>query len=68
MKISGDNTISTKIYDGGRIKSVKAKLRLKDDPEKFFEIEFTDDEKKWRQFESRFCFQPKNSGKRIWLV
>jgi hypothetical protein len=59
VKISGDNTISTKIYDGGRIKSVKAKLRLKDNPEKFFEIEFTDDENNGDNLKAGFVFSQK---------
>jgi hypothetical protein len=59
VKISGDNTISTKIYDGGLIKSVKAKLHLKDDPEKFFEIELTDDEKNGDNSKAGFVFSRK---------
>ena len=59
VKISGDNTISAKIYDGGRIKSAKAILRLKDDPEKFFEIEFTDDEKNGDNLKAGFVFSQK---------
>lgn len=39
VKISGDNTIQVKIYDGGLISSVKARLSLKDEPEKSFVAE-----------------------------
>jgi hypothetical protein len=39
LKISGDNTIQAKLYDGGEISTVKAILYLKDDPKKYFEIE-----------------------------
>lgn len=43
VKISGDNTIQAKLYDGGKLSSVKAKLRLKNNPEKYFEIELNND-------------------------
>ncbi len=39
VKLSGDNTIKVKLYDGGKITSVKAKFHLIEDPEKSFEIE-----------------------------
>ena len=38
VKLSGDNTLKAKIYDGGKIASVKARFRLKENPEKSFEI------------------------------
>lgn len=59
VKISGDNTIQVKIYDGGRITSVKARLRLKDDPKKFFEMELNNDGKEGDRSESDFVFSKK---------
>ena len=38
VKISGDNTIQAKLYDGGKISTVKARLHLKDEPEKSFTV------------------------------
>ena len=43
MHIPGDNIIQAKVYDGSKIQSVKAKLILKDDPSKSFEVELKDD-------------------------
>ena len=43
IDISGDNTIQAKLHDGGKISSVKARLCLKDEPEKSFEVELFDD-------------------------
>jgi hypothetical protein len=43
VHIRGDNTLQAKIYDGSKIQSVKAKLILKDDPTKSFEVELNDD-------------------------
>ena len=43
VKVSGDNVIQAKIYDGGKIQTVKAKLISIEAPEKFFEVELTDD-------------------------
>jgi hypothetical protein len=45
VKISGDNTIRAKLYDGGKISVVKAKFQLKDKPEKSFIIELNNDGK-----------------------
>jgi hypothetical protein len=41
--IPGDNIIQVKLYDGSKIKNVKAKLILSDDPKKFLEVELKDD-------------------------
>jgi hypothetical protein len=45
VQIPGDNILRVKLSDGSKIKSVKAKLilRVKDEPEKSFEIELNDD-------------------------
>ncbi len=59
VKISGDNTIQVKIYDGGRITSVKTRLRLKDDPGKFFEKELYIDGKEGDRNDSDFVFSKK---------
>ena len=42
-KITGDNIIQARVYDGSKIQKVNVKLTLKDNPEKFFEIELRDD-------------------------
>ena len=59
VKISGDNTIETKIYDGGKIKTVKARFRLKEDQGKFFEIEINDDGKDGDHSKADFVFSRK---------
>jgi hypothetical protein len=43
VQIPGDNIIQAKIYDGSKIKFVKAKLIAKDDPAKSFDVELKDD-------------------------
>ncbi|HEY6979127.1 MAG TPA: alpha/beta hydrolase-fold protein [Chitinophagaceae bacterium] len=43
VQIHGDNIIQAKVYDGSKIQSVKAKLILKDDSSKSFEVELKDD-------------------------
>ena len=45
VRITGDNVIQIKMYDGSKINSVKAKLILKDNPGKFFKIKLNDDGK-----------------------
>ena len=43
VRIPGDNVIQARIYDGAAVQSVKARLILKADPTKSFEIELKDD-------------------------
>ena len=43
VKGSGDNVIEAKVYDGGKIQTVKAKLISGDNPEKILEIELKDE-------------------------
>ena len=43
VHIAGDNIIQAKVYDGSKIQHVKAKLTLKNDTTKAFEIELKDD-------------------------
>lgn len=45
IQLPGDNTVSVKLYDGSKIKTVKAVviLRIKDKPEERFEVELNDD-------------------------
>jgi hypothetical protein len=43
VRITGDNVIQAKIYDGAAVRNVKAKLILKDSPDKFFEVELVND-------------------------
>ena len=43
VDIPGDNIIHVKVYDGSKIQSVKARLILKENPEKSFEVELKDD-------------------------
>ena len=43
LRIPGDNVIQAKLYDGSKILNVKAKLILKDNPEKSLEVELKDD-------------------------
>lgn len=45
VKISGDNTIQVKLYDGGKITAVKVRLHLQDEPEKSFTVELNNDGK-----------------------
>jgi poly(3-hydroxybutyrate) depolymerase len=42
VRIPGDNIIQAKLYDGSEIKNVHAKLMLKDDPDKYLEVELLD--------------------------
>jgi poly(3-hydroxybutyrate) depolymerase len=42
VDIPGDDIIHVKVYDGSKIQSVKATFILKEDPEKSFEVELTD--------------------------
>jgi S-formylglutathione hydrolase FrmB len=42
-RIPGDNIIQAKVYDGSKIRSVKAKFMQKEDPAKSFEVELKDD-------------------------
>lgn len=44
-RIPGDNIVQAMVYDGSKIQNIKAKLILKDNPGKFFEIELKDDGK-----------------------
>lgn len=43
VRIPGDNIIQVKIHDGSKIQYVKAKLSLKEDLTKLFEVELKDD-------------------------
>ena len=43
VKIPGDNIIQAKVFDGGKIEYVKAILRYRNDPKKFFDIILNDD-------------------------
>lgn len=43
VHVPADNLIQAKVYDGSKIQSVKAKLILRDDPSKSFELELKDD-------------------------
>jgi len=43
VDIPGDNIIHVKVYDGSKIQSVKARLILKENPGKSFEVELKDD-------------------------
>ena len=45
VRISGDNIIQAKVYDGSKIQSVKAKLILKNDLARSMDIELNDDGK-----------------------
>lgn len=42
VQVSGDNTLQVRIYDGGIIQSVSAKLIEKENPEKSFEVTLND--------------------------
>ena len=59
VKGSGDNVIQAKVYDGGKIQYVKARLSSRDDPEKFFEVELTDDGKEGDRAEGDNVFSQK---------
>ena len=43
VKVPGDNIIQAKVYDGSKIRSVKAKFMQKEDPANSFEVELKDD-------------------------
>jgi hypothetical protein len=43
IQIPGDNVIHVRVYDGSKIQYVKARLILKENPEKSFEVELKDD-------------------------
>jgi hypothetical protein len=43
VQVTGENIVRAKIYDGSKIQSAKAKLILKNDPAKSFEIELQDE-------------------------
>jgi len=43
VRVPGDNILQAKMYDGSRIQYAKAKLFLKDDPTKSFEVDLKDD-------------------------
>ena len=45
VKGSGDNVIEAKVYDGGKIQTVKVKFISRDQPEKLLEIELKDNGK-----------------------
>jgi S-formylglutathione hydrolase FrmB len=47
IQVTGDNIIQVKIYDGSKIRSVKAKLFPTADSAKSFELELKDDGKEW---------------------
>jgi hypothetical protein len=59
VKITGDNTIQAKLYDGGTISLVKAKLYLKDEPAKSFEVELFDDKTQGDQAGGDLVFSKK---------
>jgi len=42
VRVSGDNTLQVRIYDGGKIQSVTATLKEKENPEKSFEVMLND--------------------------
>ncbi|HEX6892358.1 MAG TPA: alpha/beta hydrolase-fold protein [Chryseolinea sp.] len=43
VQVTGENVVRAKIYDGMKIQSAKAKLVLKNDPTRLFEVELNDD-------------------------
>ncbi len=45
VRVPGDNVVQAKINDGSKIKYVKAKLILKDNPDKYLEVELKDNGK-----------------------
>ncbi len=42
IKVSGNNTIQTRVHDGGKIQSVVATLKEKENPDKGFEVTLND--------------------------
>ncbi|MBA7580398.1 hypothetical protein ES708_22289 [subsurface metagenome] len=67
VKVSGDNVIQAKVYDGGKIQYVKAILRSKDNPEKFFKIELKDDGKEGDRAEGDNVFSKKIPDRKFGL-
>jgi S-formylglutathione hydrolase FrmB len=45
VQVTGENVVRAKIFDGSKIQSAKARLILKNDPTKSFEVELQDDGK-----------------------
>ena len=45
IQVTGENVVRAKVFDGSKIKSVKARLILKNDPTKSLEVELQDDGK-----------------------
>ena len=45
VQLTGENILKAKLFDGSKIQSVKARLILKNDPSKVFDIELQDDGK-----------------------
>jgi hypothetical protein len=43
VQVTGENAVKAKVFDGSKIQSAKAKLILKNDPTKSFEVELQDD-------------------------
>jgi len=56
IRISGDNVIQARIYDGSKIQSVIAKLISKDKPEEFFKVELKDNGKEGDRAEADNVF------------
>lgn len=63
VKVYSDNTIHTKLHDGGKITSVKAKFSLSDftpgradNPVQFFEVDLYDNGRKGDRAESDYVF------------
>ena len=59
VDVPGDNMLQAKVYDGSKIQSVKAKLIMKDDPSKSFEVELKDDGKEGDRTDSDSVFSKK---------
>lgn len=59
VKGLGDNVIQAKVYDGGKIQYVRAKLNSQEFPEKFLEVELFDDGKEGDRVEGDHVFSKK---------
>lgn len=56
LKVTGDNTVQAKLYDGAKITTVKARFKSVKYPGKDFEIVLLDDGKNWDLVENDLVF------------
>ncbi len=65
VRMPGDNVIQANVYDGSKIRSVKAKFTPKEDPAKSFEVELKDDGVAGDRVEGDNVFSKKIPGQKF---